>query len=355
MNCEVSRTIHISSSINSNTVCDWAHYDVLKELSKHTNLYVLTAGSKKTKTEKHKNYFQYKIISHKKTLWSFLKFNFFVFIYCLKFKPDNIVCQSWAHDALGPLTYKCFFSTRLTLEVNGNEYSKWFKNFVSIQQKIGFRNVQYRFVNKSQEKLLGKYCVLKKTIYPRVRDMNEKKTVHLNNPSRILMVGNLVDAKGYDLLLFNLDEWNARKYTIDIFGVGPMEEKYKRIVKKRNLKVNFCGYLDKRILLSKMQEYDLLLHTSQSETGPRVVLEAVVSGLPIIATNEGIVSQFEPQQEIIKISNCLIDLNKQLKYFYNLKASKKNEMTKHCYQRYINDFDYAKNLKLYNNYILGYE
>lgn len=353
MSYQISRTVHISSSINSSQVNAWAHYEVLKELSLHTNLYILTAGRRKTKLKNHDGYFLYKTISHKKTLWSYLKFNVLVFLYCLKIKPDNIICQSWTHDALGPLVYKCFFPARLTLEVNGNEYMSLFKGFITIQRRLKFKNVQYRFVNKSQDKLLGRYCALKKTIPPRVKDLVIKKAEHVKNPSRILMIGNLVDAKGYERLLLNIDEWVKRKYIIDIYGVGPMENKYRAIVDKRSLQVDFRGFSDKQILLSKMHEYDLLLHTSQSETGPRVVLEAIVSGLPIIATNQGIVNQFESCTEIIKISNDLNDLNTKLKNFFYLEASQKLKMTNRCYQRYLKDFEYSKNVERYNNYVLG--
>ena len=110
-----------------------------------------------------------------------------------------------------------------------------------------------------------------------------------NRPRKVLFVGRLFSLKGPQLLI------KAARLVIKkipdteffIVGDGPMREKLVDMVKKYNLSKNvvFCGELTD--VRKKMKDSDLYVRPSLLEGFPYGVLEAMASGLPVIATKIG--------------------------------------------------------------------
>ena len=105
-------------------------------------------------------------------------------------------------------------------------------------------------------------------------------------PDEVLVgsVGRLVPQKGFDILLraFALiARPNVRLY---IAGVGSSAEELRNLMLELNLqdRVCFAGY--RRDVPRLMQCFDVYAHASRFEGLPIVVLEAMASGCPVVAT-----------------------------------------------------------------------
>jgi len=111
-------------------------------------------------------------------------------------------------------------------------------------------------------------------------------------PWRLLFVGNVYPHKGVHTILGALGLIEAQhRVTLDIVGDGPPA--YRRKLEGMaeglgNARVQFLGRLPREQLREVYQSHDLLLFPSICEEGMGlVVLEAMVSGLPVIISRTG--------------------------------------------------------------------
>jgi glycosyltransferase involved in cell wall biosynthesis len=111
------------------------------------------------------------------------------------------------------------------------------------------------------------------------------------DPLRILSVGRLVPQKRQDRLLRLVARLQAQwpgRFRVSIAGDGPLRgplEKQARELRLLPDVVEFVGVIPDTASL--YQASDLLLLTSDWEGTPNVILEAMASGLPVVATNVG--------------------------------------------------------------------
>lgn len=105
---------------------------------------------------------------------------------------------------------------------------------------------------------------------------------------RILFVGRLVPVKNVPLLIraFASIADDVPDATLTIVGDGPERAKLDAIVAGRGLqgRVVFTGALDQRQTALRMAEADAFVLPSLAEGLPVVLMEAMASGLPVIAT-----------------------------------------------------------------------
>ncbi len=117
---------------------------------------------------------------------------------------------------------------------------------------------------------------------------NKKKKDTVKETIKLLAIGRLIPRKGFQYLLQALPEVlkTKKKFQLDIIGSGPYQNELQRIVKEHKLEsyVRFLGLVEYEQLLKYYQEADVLINASYGEGMPLVVLEAMGTGLPIIAT-----------------------------------------------------------------------
>ncbi|MDD5356075.1 MAG: glycosyltransferase, partial [Candidatus Omnitrophica bacterium] len=102
----------------------------------------------------------------------------------------------------------------------------------------------------------------------------------------LIFVGRLVENKGLDLLLEIAGKTN---YRILIVGMGPLYDCLKHQIRNRRLNIDMRGWANGSSEVSKLiNESKALIMLSDSEGGPRVVLEALACEVPVIATPVGI-------------------------------------------------------------------
>ena len=107
---------------------------------------------------------------------------------------------------------------------------------------------------------------------------------------RLLTAGSLGDngAKGVDYLLEALALADPA-VRLDVAGDGPRRAEYEAQAQRLGLdgRVTFHGFRSKPDLAELMRSSDLFVLASRFENNPCVVLEAMASGLPVVATRVG--------------------------------------------------------------------
>lgn len=108
---------------------------------------------------------------------------------------------------------------------------------------------------------------------------------------RLLAVGLLYEAKGYDVLLGAIAKLaeRGRRIDLDIVGDGPGRADYEAAARSLGVsdRVVFHGLLPKPEVARMMQAAELFVLASRYDNNPVVVIEALASGLPVVATGVG--------------------------------------------------------------------
>ena len=125
------------------------------------------------------------------------------------------------------------------------------------------------------------------------------KTASPANNDRFVfgMQGRMVDGKDFPTLLRALgpaNERNPHPIHLELVGDGPRRFELERLAKTLNVEkyVTFCGMLNSRDLISRMEQWHAYVHASMGETMSIAIMEAKACGLPIIATEAPGVSEF---------------------------------------------------------------
>jgi glycogen(starch) synthase len=106
------------------------------------------------------------------------------------------------------------------------------------------------------------------------------------SPPHILSVGRVVYQKGFDLAICALSELKGLDWTWTIAGDGPQMPLLKAMANEYGIqnRIHFAGWLSQEQLKAQYAAANLFLFPSRHEGMPNAVLEAMASGLPVIAT-----------------------------------------------------------------------
>jgi len=108
--------------------------------------------------------------------------------------------------------------------------------------------------------------------------------------------------KGPDIFV-KVVEKLAKEYPIFVLLVGPARGYIKRELEKRNISYKSISYLEN---LEKIALYyqvlDLYLITSRIEGGPKQILEAWASGIPVVSTKVGMIPDIAKDREDILLA-----------------------------------------------------
>lgn len=101
---------------------------------------------------------------------------------------------------------------------------------------------------------------------------------------RVLMVGRMADGKGFEDLLAAIDRIGTEDISVYLVGDGPLCDGLKSTIERRSLTdtVTMLGFRDD--IPEIMAACDMFVLPSYREGTPRVITEAMASGLPVIAT-----------------------------------------------------------------------
>ena len=111
------------------------------------------------------------------------------------------------------------------------------------------------------------------------------------NKKRILMVANLVPIKGIPYLLQALAQIKRKRedFVLDIVGDGVKRVEYEELTKELGIEdmVHFHGYKLKEEVAELMRSCDFLILPSLCETFGAVIIEALATGKPVVASDVG--------------------------------------------------------------------
>jgi glycosyltransferase involved in cell wall biosynthesis len=121
------------------------------------------------------------------------------------------------------------------------------------------------------------------------------------DPPRLLAVGLLYEAKGYDVLLDALPQL-TRSVEVEIVGDGPLRGELEAQAARLGLEnVTFAGRLAKPQVADRMRAADLFLLPSRFETSGVAAIEALASGLPVVGSRVGAVPELVGEAEGILV------------------------------------------------------
>ena len=113
-----------------------------------------------------------------------------------------------------------------------------------------------------------------------------KKSKILKFPAKILVVSRLVPYKGITEIIREVARLK-HDVNLHIIGDGPEREPLQDICSQTGVICKFHGDISKQMVYHHMKEATLLIQNSSYEGFPHVVAEAMVNGLPVIASNVG--------------------------------------------------------------------
>lgn len=115
----------------------------------------------------------------------------------------------------------------------------------------------------------------------------QKEIIKQNDKITIISVGRLSKEKGFDILLKAHKELLEEKldYNLIILGEGPLRKEFNNYIKINKIQNNTKLLGFKKNPYKYMKEADIFVMASRYEGYPLVLCEALVLGLPVIATN----------------------------------------------------------------------
>ena len=144
------------------------------------------------------------------------------------------------------------------------------------------------------------------------------------------------------------------KPILKIIGDGPEGEKLKQLVRNLDLKnrVIFSGTLDPNNIWKVMREFDYLINTSDFEGFPNSVVEALSSGVPVIASQSfGGINDIIKNKKFGIIYNKKSDLKKTLDKILLKKITFK--INKNIVYKHLNNFNEKKSTNKYKKLFLN--
>jgi glycosyltransferase involved in cell wall biosynthesis len=125
--------------------------------------------------------------------------------------------------------------------------------------------------------------------YDAVRFTHHERT--RSETLRLVSVGRLAPEKGFDLLLEAVGTVVAQgiQCRLTIVGSGPEEDRLRELVTHLGLsdRVRLAGALDGDHLAAELRQADIFVSSSHREGFGVAILEALATGLPVVATRSG--------------------------------------------------------------------
>jgi glycosyltransferase involved in cell wall biosynthesis len=236
-----------------------------------------------------------------------------------RIKYDLVLGQSsWA---LPIIRIKNQIGVRVVSVLHGSkigEYQTQLKNVKSMKELLhcirdlphvlrAFFITQREFVHGS-DKLVAVSNFVKKTIVEETFVQEDKVTVIYNGVDEskfaglkkaksepgeevhLIYVGRIIRAKGLFVLVNSLSRLKNLNWKLNIVGDGDALEQLKNEISRKNLpgRINLKGFMKYEDVIKELDKSDIfILPTMRMEGFPMTIVEAMFSGLPVVASDIG--------------------------------------------------------------------
>ena len=241
----------------------------------------------------------------------------FTFWLLISKKIDVVLIRPGLQGIISALVKRCSFlfgtSFSLLIEAFGdwievplvstNKWLRWlYRRFLEVISRFSLTSADMlRAESVSTMDKMRKFAPQKPySIFPRVHlelflDLNVKPVTKDSNMFTVLYVGELIKLKGVNHLLTAFQRV-YREYSqvrLTIIGDGDCRAELGRMTEEMDIadNVEFTDFLKPEKVKEHMLKSDVLVLPSMTEGLPRVIIEAMAVGLPIIATDVGSVKE----------------------------------------------------------------
>ena len=254
-----------------------------------------------------------------KSLYLIIKKTFNQFLFLLKsikhikkFKPDIVHSYSPIPFLIG-IYSKIFFKSKFIISLHGTDVFRIKKNrFFTMTLKYADEILA---VGDSMKTNLNNYNFSKKIKYIG-NGVDLEKFICKNKPRRktFLSIANFRWQKNHKLLInaFFKFQKKFKDYKLILIGQGELKEKIKSQINKLKLDKNVIlkGTLDREEIVNELNKTKSLILSSTIEGFPKVILEAMATGTPVLSTDVGNVSKVIKDSGIIVENDNIDELHK---------------------------------------------
>ena len=169
-------------------------------------------------------------------------------------------------------------------------------------------------VSNSLKTNIRKHFGIESTVIPNMVDVSKFNIAGLcgsdKNQARFVFIsiGSLIERKCLDLLLKALSKSKIENKYLIIVGDGPKKQELKDLIVELGIEnsVEMTGNLRREEIVDKLYASNVFVLPPNSEIFGVVYIEAMASGLPVIATKCG-----GPEEFVEHFNGLLIDLNRE--------------------------------------------
>lgn len=171
----------------------------------------------------------------------------------------------------------------------------------------------------------------------------KKRTINIGDKITIVAVGSLFYGKGYDVLIkaFAQTKLYENGSKVIIIGDGNEKRKLSNLIENLKLENNILllGRKDRTEILKILYSGDLFVHPSRGENFSVAIIEALSTGLPVVATQCGGASECINQKNGVLVPIDNIDaLAKAILFVYNrINEYDYNYIANECKSKYSSD------------------
>lgn len=233
-----------------------------------------------------------------------------------------------------------------------NIYTPLFKS-KKVISRVHYGNINSSKIIAVSEKVKKENCKFYNVDYKKVRvvyngidskEFSVKSNLSSNTKSndyKIGVIGSLIQQKGHIYLLKAIKNLKLTIPNLKLFviGDGPLNHELSNYVVKNNLSENVC-FLGRREDIPKLlKTLDLWIMPSLFEGFSIALLEAMATGLPIIATNVGGNAEaiINNESGLIIRDQDINDITESITFSYNNRL-KLDEMGTNARDRFVNCF-----------------
>lgn len=220
------------------------------------------------------------------------------------FKPEKVIAFFGIPSGIIAYWIKKRYSLPYIISLRGGDVPGFFNNKLQCYHrltkpiiKIVWRNAEHVIANSNRLYKLAKHTdpKIKILVIPNGVDTEKYKPGHgvysEKSKTKILSVGRLNEQKGIQNLLkacyaLNQNGLNG-KFSLEILGDGPSRKMLEKLTKDMCLqdRVFFTGWVSKNEIADKYNTADIFVLPSLDEGMSNALLEAMATGLPVVASD----------------------------------------------------------------------